>query len=145
MNWLIKNSQREYFTPQYVHLQWYFKPILLILFASSYILNAEQVQTWCGALFLPNTSNIAALCCLSALWCFITGDTDRVPRKHGGAAQCSSLVDHTGGCSRRHLDFGPVGIPAVEGEHRTMFPRGVGSEQWISFYNVSAVVHKRMR
>lgn len=26
------------------------------------------------------------------------------------------MVDHTGGCSRRHLDFGVVGVSALEGE-----------------------------
>ncbi len=49
-------------------------------------------------------------------WWFITGDSDRVPRRCSCSVQWRPLVDHTDRCSRRRLDFGSVGVSALEGE-----------------------------
>lgn len=34
-------------------------------------------------------------------------------------------MDHPGGCSRRHLDFGFVGVSALEGEYRDGNKKGL--------------------
>lgn len=50
--------------------------------------------------------------------CCIAGDRGRVPREHSGTVWRSSLVDHTGGCSRRHPDPGLVGVSTLEGKFK---------------------------
>lgn len=47
---------------------------------------------------------------------FISGDSRCVPRGCSVAVR-GSLVDHTGGGSCRDLDFGFVGVSALEGEY----------------------------
>lgn len=60
---------------------------------------------------------------LNRLCVLLAGDAYSVPRERSGPVWWRPLVDHRGRCSGRDLDFGIVGLSAVEGEWKAFGQR----------------------